>query len=566
MTMTDRSEAGKVPAVPARPPGMSIPDGFQARLSHSVASWSHDQVLIGGSPWRISRLVPAVTDIVQRMKRAGPAGIAVHGPRERAAVRAMLDRGFAEPVAVGSAMDEVNQLTEFDVVIPVYQDGEALAAALAPIMQARSGARADARSTPPSAGGVFVVDDGSPEALPIAQAARSAGARLVRHPVNQGPGAARNSGVAQGSAPLIAFVDADCVVGPDWPGSLLHHFDDLAVAAVAPRVLPLPGGRSLLERYEQVRSSLDMGSRAEVVRPGARLGFVPSAALLVRRSVIESSGFDPSLRVGEDVDLVWRVADAGWLVRYDPSVIVRHRSRTRPTQWLRRKVQYGSSAPALQARHPGRLAPARISLTSLSTLALIALGRPLAAAIPVGVGYLALARQLSGVPQGPVLAARTLGLGLVADAQSIGRALRREWWPLGAVALAAAPRSRMARVATSCMLAPLVAEWAQLKPPIDPVRYLAMRLVDDAAYGTGVLAASLGARSRGTLLPTVSMPKVPVPKVSVPGRKSVSAGPERIRRQPGLAPRPGSPSTYRQAWSWLGRHGLRPGRRSFLLR
>ncbi|MFM8894119.1 MAG: mycofactocin biosynthesis glycosyltransferase MftF, partial [Actinomycetales bacterium] len=340
----------------------------------------------------------------------------------------------------------------------------------------------------------------------------------VRHRVNQGPGAARNSGIEQGSGEFIAFVDADCVVDRDWPHSLLHHFRDPAVAAAAPRVLPLSCDGSLLGRYEQARSSLDMGPRPELVRPGARLGFVPSAALVVRRSIIESSGFDPSLRLGEDVDLVWRLADAGWLVRYDPSVIVRHRSRTRLRSWLHRKAQYGSSAAALQARHPGRLAPARVSLTSLSTLGLVAIGKPLATTIPVGVGYLTLARHLEAVPKGRALAARTIGFGLVADAQSIGRALRREWWPLGALALMASPRSRVARAATATMIVPLVAEWAQSRPPIDPMRYLGMRLIDDAAYGTGVIASSIAARTWRTLMPVVSLPRGRAATTSRPSR------------------------------------------------
>ena len=40
--------------------------------------------------------------------------------------------------------------------------------------------------------------------------------------------------------------------------------------------------------------------------------------------------FDPALRVGEDVDLVWRLVAAGLAVRYDPAVEVEH---DEPTTW-----------------------------------------------------------------------------------------------------------------------------------------------------------------------------------------------------------------------------------------
>ena len=72
------------------------------------------------------------------------------------------------------------------------------------------------------------------------------------------------------------------------------------------------------------RSPLDMGDRPAEVQPGRRVSYVPSAALLVRRSALPEDPFDPALRYGEDVDLIWRLIDAGWRVRYEPGVVVHH--------------------------------------------------------------------------------------------------------------------------------------------------------------------------------------------------------------------------------------------------
>ena len=47
-----------------------------------------------------------------------------------------------------------------------------------------------------------------------------------------------------------------------------------------------------------------------------KVSYVPTAALLVRRAALDSvtpgggAVFDPALRYGEDVDLVWRLHDA----------------------------------------------------------------------------------------------------------------------------------------------------------------------------------------------------------------------------------------------------------------
>lgn len=86
--------------------------------------------------------------------------------------------------------------------------------------------------------------------------------------------------------------------------------------------------------------------------------YVPTAALLVRRAALEGVGlFDPALRVGEDVDLVWRLHDSGWSTRYDPRTVVVHEGPIGWSGWLTRRHRYGTSAAPLAARHRGRLTP-----------------------------------------------------------------------------------------------------------------------------------------------------------------------------------------------------------------
>ncbi len=472
-------------AIPSPPSSLALPEGFRVRLGQRVTVWADGSVLVGGAPWRISRLASPVRELVRRLAAAGEGGIALHDAKDRASARAMLDRGFLDPLPGDgeSALDA-------SIVIPALDRADNVARLLVSLAGHR----------------VLVVDDGSNEPTALARAADQAGAELVRHEVNRGPAAARNTGIRHTAAPIIAFIDTDCVAGYGWPAGLLHHFSDPLVAAVAPRVVPSPAGGSVLERYERTRSSLDMGARPELVRPGAHLGFVPSAALLVRRTALGEGGFDEDLRLGEDVDLVWRLAEAGWLVRYDPGILVHHRTRTRPIAWLRRRYEYGTSAPDLEDRHPGRLAPARPSGWNVCALGILAAGHPVLAFAVLATASALLSRRIRALPQSPALAARTVGQGLIADAVALGHLLRREWWPIGVVALAAAPRSRTARLAAACMLAPIAWEWISQRPPLDPVRYMALRLVDDSAYGSGVLSASFANRTLRTLVPRIRIP------------------------------------------------------------
>ena len=168
----------------------------------------------------------------------------------------------------------------------------------------------------------LVVDDGSADPGPTRAVAAEFGARLLRHQVSRGPAAARNTGLARVRTELVAFLDSDVVPVPGWLGLLRRHLDDPAVGVVGPRVLggvPQPGDGWLC-RYEAARSSLDLGPRPAPVQPLGRVAYLPSAALLARRSALLPGGPDgtpappgstSTMPVAEDVDLVWRLHEAG---------------------------------------------------------------------------------------------------------------------------------------------------------------------------------------------------------------------------------------------------------------
>ena len=106
---------------------------------------------------------------------------------------------------------------------------------------------------------------------------------------------------------------------------------------------------------------------------------MPAAALVVRVDALRSiGGFDADLRVGEDVDLVWRLDEAGWRCRYDPRAEVDHLPRPTLAAWAAQRMSYGRSAAPLALRHPGALAPAAVSGWSAGAWGLTAAGRPVA--------------------------------------------------------------------------------------------------------------------------------------------------------------------------------------------
>jgi hypothetical protein len=126
-----------------------------------------------------------------------------------------------------------------------------------------------------------------------------------------------------------------------------------------------------------------MGSHSGLVVPGGAVAYVPSACLMVRREAF-GDGFDASLRVGEDVDFVWRLHDQGWLIRYDATVEVVHPARPTWPEWWQQRHRYGASSAELAKRHGKRLAPLRADSWTLAAWASVLVGRPALGARIVG--------------------------------------------------------------------------------------------------------------------------------------------------------------------------------------
>jgi len=158
----------------------------------------------------------------------------------------------------------------------------------------------------------------------------------------------------------------------------------------------------------------------------------------VRRSALP--GFDEDLRYGEDVDAVWRMIDAGWQVRYDPSVTVSH---SEPATWrgfLSRRFHYGTSTGPLARRHPERLAPLVLQPWPTAAAALVVAGRPVAAVATGALATSRLARRLDEVGAPTDLAPRMTAEAVTSTLRGLGRATTQLALPLAMVVALAGPR------------------------------------------------------------------------------------------------------------------------------
>lgn len=463
---------------------MTLPDGFTVRLGNQVRLKDEGSVLIGGTPTRVVYLSAfAKTMIVQRTVR-------VRDKESAALADRLLDMGLADPIL--DSLSELTALTESDVtvVVPVRDRPAELTRLLVSIGKVHR---------------VIVVDDCSQDSAAVAEVTRNRGAQLLVLPVNLGPSGARNAGLQLVKTSLVAFVDSDVVLEPTTLMALTRHFADPKVALVAPRILGIAAGRdnTLLAQYESVRSSLDLGETPSIVRPHSRVAWVPAASLVARVEAL-GEGFDGLMRVAEDVDLVWRLSNDGWRIRYEPQVIAKHEHRPTLGKWMARKAFYGTGADLLAKRHGHKVAPAVLAPWSLGLVVALLAQRwwslPIALAISA-VTATRIAKKLPKSQHPRAVGAWLTAMGVVSVLRQVMGLLLRHWWPVTVIACIFSARIR--RATLLAVVADSVIESRLGKTRLDPLRFALLRRLDDLSYGSGVWLGAIRGRSLGALLPDI---------------------------------------------------------------
>jgi glycosyltransferase involved in cell wall biosynthesis len=195
---------------------------------------------------------------------------------------------------------------------------------------------------------VIVCDDGSTDGtLELAR----------RFPVtvhaleHGGLSAARNAGITASSGEIVAFVDADARVHPEWAFHLALSLEDEAVAATGGPNLRVPEA-GLVERAV----AASPGGPVEVLLADDRAEHVPGCNMAFRREDLEKlGGFDPVYRAaGDDVDICWRLLDGGRAIAFAPTAQVLHHRRSSVRAFVRQQRGYGRAERLVAAAHPHR--------------------------------------------------------------------------------------------------------------------------------------------------------------------------------------------------------------------
>ena len=259
------------------------------------------------------------------------------------------------------------------VVVPVYNDRDGLGATLASLVE---------QTYPESSYEVIVVDNGSTDRTPQLARAVAAGNEVVcveEETEIQGSYAARNAGIRASEGEILAFLDADVTVEPDWLETAVAWMNDHDAKYVGCRIeIPEPDREPVEPAQGLVGSAQGLAGPAQglvgsvrdlVGRYDALTGFpveryvrenefAPTCGLLVAREVFDDVGlFDPGLVSGGDTEFGQRVADAGYELHYAPELRVEHPARSSLRSLLGKHVRVGRGMAQRSRRHPDRYDP-----------------------------------------------------------------------------------------------------------------------------------------------------------------------------------------------------------------
>ncbi len=187
---------------------------------------------------------------------------------------------------------------------------------------------------------IIVADNLSVAGADAVRACIAGRARMVEA-AQPGAGPARNCAVAASRAPVLAFIDSDCVADPGWLArgrAALGRWD--VVGGRVDVFVEHDGPLSAAEAFERVFAF----DNAAYVRDK---GFSVTANLWCRRAVFDATG-PFGVGLSEDLDWSHRATAAGYTLGYADDVVVGHPARADWPQLRRKWARIGRETYALR--------------------------------------------------------------------------------------------------------------------------------------------------------------------------------------------------------------------------
>lgn len=168
---------------------------------------------------------------------------------------------------------------------------------------------------------------------------------LILYESKRGPSAARNTGIKNSRGEYIVLTDADCTVDPNWLTNIVAPLQDREVGIV--------GGRNLAKnphnKIELFGETIhDHFCAINVYKPpyAITMNWASHSSVLKQFNL-----FDENLLRCEDVDLSFRIFQAGYKLVYQPQAIVFHNNEKNFIGLFNEGFSHGFYSPLLYEKH-----------------------------------------------------------------------------------------------------------------------------------------------------------------------------------------------------------------------
>ncbi len=196
---------------------------------------------------------------------------------------------------------------------------------------------------PPERREILIVDNASTDRTAV-----QIHERPVRYLHEPEPGVsnARNRGIAESTGEILAFVDADCLVEPQWLAELVRPFEDPEVGAVGGNLEHAP---ATTPTERQVARMLGNWQQFAF---NSNPAYPITANAAYRREVIDRIGpFDPHMTRAQDVELGLRFQErSGRRLAFAETATARHRNRTTQLGFFRQQLGWAYGAGLVGAK------------------------------------------------------------------------------------------------------------------------------------------------------------------------------------------------------------------------
>ena len=164
---------------------------------------------------------------------------------------------------------------------------------------------------------------------------------------NKSLGDSQNKGLTHCTGDIVATLDDDALVFPDWCSTVKRaHQERPEAGCIGGRIINLFPGNLIARMEGHIGLPYDKDK-------GFCTRTVAGVSCTYKRKVMEKVGnFDDTLPAGMDSDYNWRVLKAGYKVWFDPKIRMHHRNRTKLRDFLKQQTWYGRGYYLVRKKNP----------------------------------------------------------------------------------------------------------------------------------------------------------------------------------------------------------------------